>query len=1342
VAREDVMQVMDFYLRTAVIADFSLRLHIVKSFWFLLGWNHPTSWLVQLLRGIYCYYQQYEETIQRKYSEKRKAAVEKIQRNMQYAYHYSETSAQEMKDKFGFPIALRQKAIQVARELENDLSDSITCLLKEDMENNWNPRGGDTKAKQLFDNISHWIVLKSRETTLFWEKDRWFQVEKKEKKLGWLDKVSHLQSIWNDSFQVFLCSEDRFSRQDFQHWLYILKQNEISCHPSAVPSTHRSLSVQLSCPLISEGEQSIDDSWDTLETVSLQDQLYFSCLAQSCWIRRWLSYMPQLGVQDFLSGDRKQIWNEMNMALYFGKYLQYLSMQFRQVAFDIRHRWRSLRHLQADKPDNSDSAQFFVQYTEWIALYEEYCKRRQSPVEKEEQMWFSQLQRAVEEEMDKKQFSRGDKNTRDSSWSSLEQLLQVPSKRQWPQGIFAYVQDLACLWKKSQQTSERRVNDCNNEETNLAWLMRGIRKELENGEGLTCLDVVCQDALKALRMVKEQILDSISVVGTNDLQSIVSDAMQVALIGDAICCLWWKLTNDMISFGIYHKWLLQEDEEQAAETQSGGTDIIKGTGLQDASIQSLQQANDISDQLNEQDWQEAFEQLGSSSQENQQQPEEERNSTEDPKHDVEAQVEMDDTWQDSGEVEGENEQVEDVEAGNGEKDPKVSSENQDTNGLEPREDDDTKYNPSSKDDFFMDNDNKNEEETASEEEKTSELKEEYLESTSGEFKGDVEEQQPVDEEMEIFPETLDNISDSASMEDSHEREEMGMEDETSMMEQDDENDDNYTNESLNEQQSTNNAEEQVASKEEESSRQQQLPESMENETKENVEELNRSSFLDEKGTQASPSPLQDPRQSSSSSMQKDSTQDANWILNPYTQSSEDIWNHLLEKLDISWDSTGMEEEPQQGMNSDMQEMEDSIKVSPRDTLEESVQEQVLDSQEEAEEPATTNALDMDGRQSAKTKVGESSGIDMELNDGEEEHSLLQNQSKDDKQSIKPPSNELEQQWTEETVDSNSSFSVTQDLDRSLLDEQVDLSHRIQPYFMTRTITGKDAQIIWQQLLQKTSQDAALLAERLQMILEPSVTSQLTGSYRTGKRLSMKRVIEFYASEFRKDRIWLRRVQPDRRSYDVLIAIDDSASMMESQASILAMETLALLASSFTRYEIGRLAVARFGKEVKWLRSFEDSMSMEVGGAEILQQFRFEQNATDIAELLRQAIVFLKESKATSQASMSTIQLFFILSDGRLQDRVTIQKLVREAWENGQLIVFLLTDSVNKKQQSIVDLKRVETLENGELKISSYMDDFPFPFYILVRQVESLPQIVASALQEWIEMMNPSRLDSL
>jgi len=33
------------------------------------------------------------------------------------------------------------------------------------------------------------------------------------------------------------------------------------------------------------------------------------------------------------------------------------------------------------------------------------------------------------------------------------------------------------------------------------------------------------------------------------------------------------------------------------------------------------------------------------------------------------------------------------------------------------------------------------------------------------------------------------------------------------------------------------------------------------------------------------------------------------------------------------------------------------------------------------------------------------------------------------------------------------------------------------------------------------------------------------------------VIEFVASGFRKDRIWVRRVRAERRMYDVMIAID-------------------------------------------------------------------------------------------------------------------------------------------------------------------------------------------------------------
>lgn len=57
-----------------------------------------------------------------------------------------------------------------------------------------------------------------------------------------------------------------------------------------------------------------------------------------------------------------------------------------------------------------------------------------------------------------------------------------------------------------------------------------------------------------------------------------------------------------------------------------------------------------------------------------------------------------------------------------------------------------------------------------------------------------------------------------------------------------------------------------------------------------------------------------------------------------------------------------------------------------------------------------------------------------------------------------------------------------------------------------------------------------LAEQLRLVLEPQLASKLAGEYRTGKRISMKRVIAYIASHFRKDKIWLRRTRPDKRKY--------------------------------------------------------------------------------------------------------------------------------------------------------------------------------------------------------------------
>ena len=56
-----------------------------------------------------------------------------------------------------------------------------------------------------------------------------------------------------------------------------------------------------------------------------------------------------------------------------------------------------------------------------------------------------------------------------------------------------------------------------------------------------------------------------------------------------------------------------------------------------------------------------------------------------------------------------------------------------------------------------------------------------------------------------------------------------------------------------------------------------------------------------------------------------------------------------------------------------------------------------------------------------------------------------------------------------------------------------------------------------------------------------------GDYRSGKRLNMRKVIPYIASQFRKDKIWLRRTKPSKRQYQIMLAVDDSSSMNDNHS---------------------------------------------------------------------------------------------------------------------------------------------------------------------------------------------------
>lgn len=66
-----------------------------------------------------------------------------------------------------------------------------------------------------------------------------------------------------------------------------------------------------------------------------------------------------------------------------------------------------------------------------------------------------------------------------------------------------------------------------------------------------------------------------------------------------------------------------------------------------------------------------------------------------------------------------------------------------------------------------------------------------------------------------------------------------------------------------------------------------------------------------------------------------------------------------------------------------------------------------------------------------------------------------------------------------------------------------------------------------------------------------------GDFRTGKRLNMRKVIPYIASQFRKDKIWLRRTKPSKRNYQICLAVDDSSSMVDNHSKQVQYPNIAL-----------------------------------------------------------------------------------------------------------------------------------------------------------------------------------------
>lgn len=277
---------------------------------------------------------------------------------------------------------------------------------------------------------------------------------------------------------------------------------------------------------------------------------------------------------------------------------------------------------------------------------------------------------------------------------------------------------------------------------------------------------------------------------------------------------------------------------------------------------------------------------------------------------------------------------------------------------------------------------------------------------------------------------------------------------------------------------------------------------------------------------------------------------------------------------------------------------------------------------------------------------------------------------------------------------------------------------------------EEARELWRKSDLETQELSASLCEQLRLILEPTLSTKLKGDYKTGKRLNMKRIIPYIASEFRKDKIWLRRTKPSKRQYQIMIAVDDSKSMSESKSVDLAFQSICLVSKALTQLESGGLSIVKFGENTKVVHPFDKQFTPETG-AHIFQKFDFQQTRTDIKKLVGESIEIFNNSRGLGNSDLWQLQI--IISDGVCEDHETVQRLVRRAREERIMLVFVIIDGINSNE-SIMDMSQVKYIPdvNGNmvLKVDKYLDSFPFEFYVVVRDITDLPKMLSLILRQY------------
>lgn len=302
-------------------------------------------------------------------------------------------------------------------------------------------------------------------------------------------------------------------------------------------------------------------------------------------------------------------------------------------------------------------------------------------------------------------------------------------------------------------------------------------------------------------------------------------------------------------------------------------------------------------------------------------------------------------------------------------------------------------------------------------------------------------------------------------------------------------------------------------------------------------------------------------------------------------------------------------------------------------------------------------------------------------------------------------------------------------------EQIELRQQYQKQLTTFRVAQPEHEDYetWQGISNRMTQNARELCEQLRLILEPTKCTRLKGDYRTGRRINMKKIIPYIASQFRKDKIWLRRTKPAQRDYKITIAIDDSKSMHHNNSKTLTLEAISLVSQALTLLESGRLSIVSFGEAPQIILNHTEQFD----GPRLVNALNFAQDKTKIAGLLNFIRTANAEESGTGGDNGLFENLLLILSDGRnifSEGAQNVKNAIKLARLQRIFLVYIIIDNPDNKN-SILDIQHVAVNADGSVNINSYLDSFPFPYYVIVRDLNQLPLVLSEAMRQWFELVN-------